>query len=97
MKNWLMNIALDKWLHITVSIIIVCLVALVDVVEWNRPNVIAAFVGGVTALCIGVLKEIVWDFMLGRGTFDVKDLCADFLGSLIGFLLSWALLSVGGA
>lgn len=97
MENKFMNIAFDKWLHITFCVIIACLVALIDVAEWNRPSVIAAFVGGVTALCIGILKGIIWDFMLRRGTVDIKDLYANCIGSLIGFLLSWAMLSVGGA
>lgn len=97
MMKWLFNIALDKWLHITVSVIIVCIVALMDVAEWNRPSVIAAAIGAICAFCIGLLKEIIWDFMFGRGSFDIKDICADLIGSLMGFLLSWALLSVGGA
>lgn len=96
MKKLFFDFALDKWLHITVSIIVVCVIALIDVAEWHRPYAVAAAIGAIVALCVGILKEIVWDFMLGRGTFEVKDLCADFVGSVIGFLLAWALLSVGG-
>lgn len=42
------------------------------------------------ALVVTVLfalgKEFVWDKLLGRGTFDKKDLVADGIGVLIGCL-----------
>lgn len=94
MIKWLFNIALDKWLHITVSMIIVCIIALISIAGWNCSNIIAAIIGTICAFCIGLLKEIVWDFVLGYGFFDIKDIYANFIGSLMGFLLSWVLLSV---
>lgn len=97
MVKWLLNVALDKWLHITFSVIIVCVVALLDVAEWHRPSVVAAAIGAFCAVFMDLLKEIVWDFMLQRGNFDIKDIAADFIGSLIGFFLAWAMLFVGGA
>lgn len=42
------------------------------------------------ALTVAVLfalgKEFVWDTLLGKGTFDKKDLVADGIGVLIGCL-----------
>ena len=96
MKKLLFDFISDKWCHIMVSIIIACVVAYIDAVEWHKACVVSATIGATVALCIGILKEIVWDFILGRDTFDITDLYAGFTGSLMGFLLSWALLFIGG-
>ena len=96
MKKLFFDFVFDKWFHIMVSIIIACVVALIDTIEWHRAYVVSATIGSVVALCVGILKDIVWDFILRRGTFDVKDLYADLTGSLTGFFLLWALLSIGG-
>lgn len=96
MKKWFLSIGLDKWLHIVVCFVIVCMVAIVDVAEWQRPHVVAACIGAIVAFLVGVLKEIVWDFILGRGSFDLKDLLADLVGSAIGFFFVWFAMSLGG-
>lgn len=96
MKRLFLDFILDKWFHIAVSIIIVCVIAFIDTAEWHRTYVVSATIGAIVALCMGILKEIVWNYILGKGTFDIKGLYADFTGSLIGFLLSWALLFIGG-
>lgn len=95
MRDWLKNIGIDKWLHIIACFIIVCIVAIIDNVEWQRPNIIAACIGATVAFFIGLLKEIVWDYILGRGSFNIKDIAADLIGSLIGFFFVWFAMSLG--
>lgn len=96
MEKWFFNIGLDKWLHIMICFAITCCVAILDVAEWNRTYAVAACIGAIVAFLIGLLKEIVWDFILGRGSFDLKDLLADFIGSAIGFFFVWFAMSLGG-
>lgn len=96
MKKWFLSIGLDKWVHFIVCFVIVCFVAILDVAEWQRPHVMAACIGSIVAFLIGLLKEIVWDFLLGRGSFDIKDLIADFLGAVFGFFFVWIAMSLGG-
>lgn len=96
MKKWFLNIGLDKWLHIAMCFVITCFVAILDVAEWGRPYAVAACIGAIVAFLIGVLKEIVWDFMLDRGSFDLKDLLSDFIGSMLGFFFVWFAMSLGG-
>lgn len=54
---------------------------------------VAALVGAVVSFVVGLLKEFVWDRMLGRGTFELEDILSDALGAIVGFLLVWGLLS----
>lgn len=96
MGKWFLSIGLDKWLHFIACLVIVCFVAILDVAEWQRPHVVTACIGAIVAFLIGLLKEIVWDFLLGRGSFDIKDLIADFLGSVFGFFFVWIAMSLGG-
>jgi len=42
-------------------------------------------IGLIVALAVGVLKEIVWDAKLKKGTFQWKDILFDFLGSVAAF------------
>lgn len=40
----------------------------------------------VIAAAVGIGKEVVWDKMLKKGTFDKKDLIANLVGIAIGCL-----------
>lgn len=42
-------------------------------------------IGFIIALAVGVLKEIVWDAKLKKGTFEWKDILFDFLGGVAAF------------
>lgn len=87
------NIGADKLLHFTSSIVLACMVALVCVMAWRMQPMAAALIGAAVSNIIGVLKEFVWDRMLGRGTFELEDILSDALGAIVGFLLAWGLLS----
>lgn len=87
------NIGADKLLHFTSSIVLTCMVALVCVMAWSFLPMVAAFVGANVSFIVGLLKEFVWDRMLGRGTFELEDILSDPLGAFVGFLLVWGLLS----
>lgn len=41
-------------------------------------------VGFLASVAVGVVKEVVWDWYLGKGTPDGKDLLADVIGAAVG-------------
>jgi hypothetical protein len=44
-------------------------------------------VGLVTAAVVGALKEIIWDWLLKKGTPELLDFVATVAGGAIGYLL----------
>ncbi len=44
-------------------------------------------VGLVTAAVVGALKEIIWDWLLKKGTPEFLDFVATVAGGVIGYLL----------
>lgn len=66
----------DGLLHILCSIIIVSLADLV----------LPLWIAVIIAALIGLGKEFIYDKWMGKGTFDKKDLVADFVGIIIGML-----------
>ena len=44
-------------------------------------------VGLVTAAVVGALKEIIWDWLLKKGTPELLDFVATVAGGVIGYLL----------
>lgn len=61
---------------------IICSSILVGVFDLFLPLWIAVVIAAV----IGIAKEVFWDKLLKKGTFDKKDLVADALGIVIGCL-----------
>lgn len=94
MADWLFNVILDKFGHFMVSAVIVCIAAVINMAEWNRPWIVAATTGAVFSLSLGCLKEIVWRFIIKRKRLNIKVLCADFAGVVIGFLLALTILAI---
>ena len=39
------------------------------------------------AVFAGVLKEVIWDGWLHKGTFEIKDLLCDLIGAVAGFFV----------
>ena len=66
----------DGCKHIIVSVI------LVSILKLFIPIIIAATV----VFVIGIVKELVWDKYLGKGTCELKDLHANIVGIIIGIL-----------
>ena len=66
----------DGLLHIIVCCAIVSVLSLVTPL-WVSVSITAA---------IGAAKELIWDKLLHRGSFEVKDLIADAIGILLGIL-----------
>lgn len=66
----------DGCKHIIVSAI------LVNILKLFIPVIITAIV----VLVIGIVKELVWDKYLGKGTCELKDLYANIVGIIIGTL-----------
>lgn len=79
----MINIPIDKQLHIIVSMLITLIVYVVC------NSLITAILATVA---IGVAKEIIWDYYLGRGTPDKMDIVADIIGIVMAtgvVLVSW--------
>lgn len=45
------------------------------------------FIGLVTAAVVGALKEIIWDWLLKKGTPEPLDFVATVAGGVIGYVL----------
>ena len=91
--NDLVNkVGADKFIHLLVCVIIAETVAVCDVTIFNRSAIIAAIIGIVAAIVIGIGKEVI-DFFR-NGLFDVNDLKFDTYGAFIGGLLALILLVI---
>lgn len=64
----------DGLLHIICSSIISSLLCLFI------PIITSALI----TVIIGIAKEIIWDKLLKKGTFDKKDIISDLIGTIIG-------------
>ena len=86
--NDLVNkVGTDKFIHLLVCIIIAENVATYDAQVFNRNAIVAAIIGIVTAIVIGIGKEVI-DFFR-NGLFDFKDLKFDCYGAILGGLLAF--------
>lgn len=91
--NDLVNkVGTDKFIHLLVCIIIAENVATYDAEIFNRNDIVAAIIGIVTAIIIGIGKEVI-DFFR-NGLFNVNDLKFDTYGAFIGGLLALILLLI---
>ncbi len=86
----LSKIGLDKIVHACVCALITFLVSLSVSVFSSEDAWVCAAVGGMTAVFIGIVKELL-DFFHNK-PFDTKDLLADVVGSVFGFVIVGLLL-----
>lgn len=70
------NIRKDDLLHIICSIIITSIFNLFFV--W--------WIAVIITFVIGILKELIWDRLLKKGTPEWRDILSDIIGILIGLL-----------
>lgn len=81
------DVPLDKVAHASVSANLTLGVsAVAHLLGAKHPLLI----GIVTALTVGLLKELVWDLALGRGSPEVLDVVANVLGVTSGALVAVA-------
>ncbi len=80
----------DKKLHFLAGFIIALIVAVIA--TWyniDTPNIIlGSFLGYGTSMVITILKEIIWDDLMGKGVFSWKDIEYGLWGAIIGVLLN---------
>lgn len=86
------KIGADKFIHLLVCIIIAENVATYDAEIFNRSAIVAAAIGAITTIIIGVGKEVI-DF-IRKGLCDLNDLKFNCYGAIIGGLLALILLIV---
>lgn len=86
------KIGADKFIHLLVCVIIAENVATYDAEIFNRSAIVAAAIGAITAIIIGVGKEVI-DF-IRKGLCDLNDLKFDCYGAILGGLLALILLII---
>lgn len=86
------KIGADKFIHLLVCVIIAENVATYDAEIFNRSAIVAAAIGAITAIIIGVGKEVI-DF-IRNGLFDLNDIKFDCYGAILGGLLALILLII---
>ena len=75
--NWFKGkFGYDALLHIIFSCIIVSVLDLV------LPMLLAVII----TLVLGLAKEVIYDKLMKKGTFDKMDLLADVIGTIIGII-----------
>lgn len=84
------KIGYDKCIHLLICFIIASNIAILDNEIFNRSAIIAATIGGLTTIFIGIIKELI-DFFNDK-LFDLNDLKFDIIGSIIGFV--WSLILI---
>lgn len=90
MKDWIYS-NLDKVAHTSISVILAIVISWIFLVTTAGCTVlVSAACGIIGTMIIGILKETV-DFMRG-GSFDLKDLLADLVGSIFGGILAMLIL-----
>jgi hypothetical protein len=67
----------DKQLHLLAGLALAIIAGLL----------FCPLVGLVTAAVVGALKEIIWDWLLKKGTPELLDFVATVAGGAIGYLL----------
>lgn len=67
----------DKKLHLLAGLALSLVAGLLFTPKW----------GLVVAAVIGVLKEVVWDWLLKKGTPEVLDFVATVVGGFVGYLV----------
>lgn len=68
------NIRKDDLLHILFSVIIMTVLKLL--LPW--------WIAALLTILIGILKELIWDKWLKKGTPEWRDLLSDIIGIIIG-------------
>lgn len=84
------KIGMDKLVHALVCALITFVVSLGVSVFFDDDAWVCAFIGGFSAFCFGLGKELA-DFFCNK-PFDTKDLLADLVGSVLGFVIVGLLL-----
>ena len=51
-------------------------------------------IGFLIGTAIGLLKEVLWDWILGKGNAEFQDFLATAIGSAVGAVLLWLLLTL---
>ena len=89
-ESWLDNLYIDKWVHITMFTLLTgswCRGWLTREKDPGRLKTIFGYI----ALCaagFGIMMEFVQLFWIPNRSFELKDIGADSLGSLLGLYLS---------
>ena len=84
--EYLCRISGDKWAHLLTCLLITFVVGQGVHIFSDYDMATCAAIGGVTAMILGCAKEAFDEFR--GGEVDYKDLVADFIGCLLGLLVT---------
>ena len=86
-ESWFDKIGLDKWIHVTLFLIIVILWCRhVSTSEGKKIRYFSQI--AIYFFVYGIAMEIVQKYFIPNRSFDLKDILADGLGCSIGLLIS---------
>ena len=77
----------DKQKHIAVSVLISSCVSAISALYYENTIYYTLVAVLLFILLVSFLKEVVYDFYLGKGTPDVMDVVANTVGFILGFII----------
>lgn len=89
-ENWMGDIGLDKWIHIFLFGVMAFLACWTIFKSSKKPgkNRLYFIVAGLLCIAYGVIMEYVQKYYVPNRSFDVGDIIADSVGSVIGTVYS---------
>ena len=78
--DWLSKISFDKWVHIGIFTVLLFLWCRALIINNQRASIILVII----AVLYGFLIEIIQDRFVTNRSYDMGDVAADFIGSIIG-------------
>lgn len=86
-KNWMSKIWLDKWVHIFLFgmlTILFCLPLLYNKEKLLLHSIMYIIVATLISIMVGVIMEFVQKYFIPNRSFEILDIAADSIGSIIG-------------
>lgn len=84
--EYICKIGGDKWVHLLACLLLTFVIGQGVHLFSCYDMAVCAAIGGIAAMIIGCLKEVLDEFM--GGEVDYKDLVADFIGCVIGLIVT---------
>ena len=77
-----MKLSKDKIKHFILSFLMVVLISLP--LYYYTQNIQVIGIGMIVSLTVGVIKEFIYDYWLGKGQLSIYDLAYNFIGVYFG-------------
>src|SRR6188508_241274 len=81
--DWLSKISFDKWVHIGIFSVLLFLWCRALIVKSRRTYIVLILI----AVLYGFLIEVIQDRFVINRSYDMGDVAADFIGSILGVIV----------